>query len=81
MSGSLDMNNSRIKNVGPGRPGTADALTHLQLEVFYFDLNTDSANIEAQNSIDMKNQKISNMASPSANSDAVTKKFVDDNIN
>ena len=80
MTGLLDMNNSRIENVGPGRHGTADALTHVQFEVFYFDLNTDSGNIEAQNPIDMKNEKIVNLASPSANSDAATKKFVDDSI-
>ena len=41
MNGLLDMNNSRIENVGPGRHGTADALTHLQLEAVYFDLNVD----------------------------------------
>ena len=57
MNGLFDMNNSTIENVGPGRHGTADALTHLQLEAFYFDLNTNSANIEAQNPIDMKKKK------------------------
>ena len=57
MTGLLDMNNSRIENFGPGRHGTADALTHLQLEAFYFDLNTNDGKIEGQNPIDMKNQK------------------------
>ena len=57
MDGLLNMDNNRIENVGPGRHNTADALTHLQLEAFYFDLDTDSGNIEAQNPIDMKNEK------------------------
>ena len=39
MTGLLDMNNSRIENVGPGRHGNADALTPVQFEAFYFDLN------------------------------------------
>ena len=75
MSGILNMDNNRIESVGPGRHGTADALTHVQLEAFYFDLNTNSGNIEAQNSIDMKNEKIVNLATPAANSDAATKKI------
>ena len=57
MDGSLNMDNNRIENIGPGRHGTADALTHVQFEAFYFDLNTDSGNIEAQNPIDIKNEK------------------------
>ena len=62
MTGALNMDNRRIENVGAGRHNTADALTHLQFEAFYFDLNTDSGNIEAQNPTDMKNEKISNLA-------------------
>ena len=73
MTGALNMNNRRIENVGPGRHGTTDVLTHLQLEAFYFDLNTDSGNIEAQNPINMKNKKISNLAEGTNNSDAITK--------
>ena len=57
MTGALNMDNRRIENVGPGRHGTADALTHLQLEAFYLDLNTNSGFIEAQNPINMKNEK------------------------
>ena len=38
MNGLLNMNNRRIQNVAPGRHNTADALTHLQLEAFHFDL-------------------------------------------
>ena len=80
MNGSLNMDNYRIENVGPGRHNTADALTHVQFEAFLFDINARDCYIEAQNPIDMKNEKIVNLASPGANSDAVTKKYVDDNI-
>ena len=80
MNGSLNMDNYRIENVGPGRHNTADALTHVQFEAFYFDINTNDGYIEAQNPIDIKNEKIVNLASPSANFDAAPKKYVDDNI-
>ena len=73
MLGALNMDNRRIENVGNGRHGTTDALTHLQFEAFYFDLNTDSGDIEAQNPINMKNEKISNLAEGTDNSDAITK--------
>ena len=73
MTGALNMDNRRIENVAAGRHGTADALTHLQLEAFYLDLNTNSGFIEAQNPIDMKNEKISNLAEGTDNSDAITK--------
>ena len=73
MTGPLNMDNRRIENVGPGRHGTTDVLTHLQLEAFYLDLNTNSGFIEAQNPIDMKNEKISNLAEGTDNSDAITK--------
>ena len=73
MLGALNMNSRRIENVAPGRHNTADALTHLQFGSFYYDLNTDSGFIEAQNPIDMKNQKISNLAEGTDNSDAITK--------
>ena len=36
MNGSLNMDNYRIKNVGPGRHNTGDALTHVQFEAFYY---------------------------------------------
>ena len=81
MNGLLDMNNSRIENVGAGRHGTADALTHLQLEAFYFDLNTDSGNIEAQNPINMKNERILGVKDPLLHSDASNKFYVDSSLN
>ena len=81
MDGPLNMDdNNRIENIAPGRHNTADALTHVQLEAFYFHINTDSGNIEAQNPIDMKTEKIVNLALPNSDSDAVTKKYVDNNI-
>ena len=51
------MNNRRIENVAPGRHNTADALTHLQPEAFYFDLNVDDGKLEAQNPTDMDKKK------------------------
>ena len=48
MTGILNMDNNRIENVGPGRHNTADALTHVQFEAFYFDLNTNSGKIETK---------------------------------
>ena len=81
MNGLLNMNNSRIENVGAGRHGITDALTHLQLEAFYFDLNTDSGNIEAQNPIDMKNERILGVKDPILYSDASNKFYVDSSLN
>ena len=73
MTSLLNMDDRRIKNVGAGRHGTSDALTHLQLEAFYFDLNVDDGKIETQNPIDMKNKKISNLAEGTDNNDAVNR--------
>ena len=81
MTGALNMNNRRIENVGPGRHGTTDVLTHLQLEAFYFDLNTDSGNIEAQNPINMKNERILGVKDPILHSDASNKIYVDSSLN
>ena len=80
MTGALNMNNRRIENVGPGRHGTTDVLTHLQLEAFYFDLNTDSGNIEAQNSINMKDERILGVKDPILHSDASNKFYVDNSL-
>ena len=81
VTGALNMNNRRIENVGPGRHGTTDVLTHLQLEAFYFDLNTDSGNIEAQNPINMKNERILGVKDPLLHSDASNKFYVDSSLN
>ena len=81
MTGALNMDNRRIENVGAGRHNTADALTHIQFEVFYFDFNTDSGNIEAQNPIDMKNERILGVKDPILHSDASNKFYVDSSLN
>ena len=81
MTGHLNMDNRRIENVGAGRHNTADALTHLQFEAFYFDLNTDSGNIEAQNPINMKNERILGVKDPILHSDASNKFYVDSSLN
>ena len=73
MTGILNMNNCPIKNLGAGRHGSADALSHVFLESFFMDLNTNTGLIEVQNPIDMKNEKISNLAQGTDNSDAITK--------
>ena len=73
MLGALDMDNRRIENVAPARHGFSDAVSSLHLTTFFFDLNTNDGKIEAQNPIDMKNEKISNLAEGTDNSDAITK--------
>ena len=79
MSGALNMDNRRIENVGAGRHNTADALTHLQLEAFYADLNTTvTGNIEVQNPIDMQDQRIKGVAEPIHHKNAATKFYIDD---
>ena len=67
------MDNRRVENVAPARHGQSDAVSSLHLHNFYFDLNTNDGKIEAQNPIDMKNEKISNLAEGTDNSDAITK--------
>ena len=57
MTGLLNMNDRRIENHAPGRHISSDALTHLQTEAFYFDLNVDDGKIQAQYPIDMGNKK------------------------
>ena len=73
MLGALNMDNRRIENVAPARHGFSDAVSSLHLNTFFFDLNTNDGKIEAQNPIDMKNEKISNLAEGTDNSDAITK--------
>ena len=73
MLGALNMDNRRIENVAPARHGFSDAVSSLHLHTFFFDLNTNDCKIEAQNPIDMKNEKISNLAEGTDNSDAITK--------
>ena len=60
-------------DVAPARHGFSDAVSSLHLHTLFFDLNTNDGKIEAQNPIDMKNEKISNLAEGTDNSDAITK--------
>ena len=73
MLGALNMDNRRVENLAPARHGYSDAVSSLHLNTFFFDLNTNDGKIEAQNPIDMKNEKISNLAEGTDNSDAITK--------
>ena len=73
MLGALNMDNRRVENIAPARHGQSDGVSSLHLHNFYFDLNTNDGKIEAQNPIDMKDQKISNLAEGTDNSDAITK--------
>ena len=73
MLGALNMDNRRVENLAPARHGYSDAVRSLHLNTFFFDLNTNDGKIEAQNPIDMKNEKISNLAEGTDNSDAITK--------
>ena len=73
MLGALNMDNRRVENIAPARHGFSDAVSSLHLNTFFFDLNTNDGKIEAQNPIDMKDQKISNLAEGTDNSDAITK--------
>ena len=73
MTGALNMDNRRVENLAPARHGYSDAVSSLHLNTFFFDLNTNDGKIEAQNPIDMKNEKISNLAEGTDNSDAITK--------
>ena len=73
MTGALNMDNRRVENLAPARHGYSDAVSSLHLNTFFFVLNTNDGKIEAQNPIDMKNEKISNLAEGTDNSDAITK--------
>ena len=73
MLGALNMDNRRVENIAPARHGQSDAVSSLHLHNFYFDLNTNDGKIEAQNPIDMKNEKNSNLAEGTDNNDAITK--------
>ena len=66
-------NDVACRKCSPARHGFSDAVSSLHLHTFFFDLNTNDGKIEAQNPIDMKNEKISNLAEGTDNSDAITK--------
>ena len=75
MTGNLDMNNNEIKNIpapnGPKQP-TPLAFTDLKY------LHVAGTN-KMTNNLNMDNKKIINLRPPTSNTDAATKKYVDDN--
>ena len=75
MSGNLDMNNKQILNIpapaGPKQP-TPLAFTDLKY------LHVAGTN-KMTNNLNMDNKKIINLRPPTSNTDAATKKYVDDN--
>ena len=75
------MDNRRVENLAPARHGFSDAVSSLHLNTFFFDLNTNDGKIEAQNPIDMKNQKILGVKDPILHSDASNKFYVDSSLN
>ena len=81
MLGALNMDNRRVENLAPARHGFSDAVSSLHLNTFLFDLNTNDGKIEAQNPIDMKNQKILGVKDPILHSDASNKFYVDSSLN
>ena len=81
MLGALNMDNRRVENLAPARHGFSDAVSSLHLNTFFFDLNTNDGKIEAQNPIDMKNQKILGVKDPILHSDASNKFYVDSSLN
>ena len=81
MLGALNMDNRRVENLAPARHGFSDAVSSLHLTTFFFDFNTNDGKIEAQNPIDMKNQKILGVKDPILHSDASNKFYVDSSLN
>ena len=81
MLGALNMDNRRVENLAPARHGFSDAVSSLHLNTFFSDLNTNDGKIEAQNPIDMKNQKILGVKDPILHSDASNKFYVDSSLN
>ena len=76
MTGNLDMNNKRIFNI-PNPTGTKQPIPLAYGDLAY--LHVDGSNMMT-NHMNMNNKKIINLITPTNNSDATTKKYVDDNI-
>ena len=77
MLAAIDMENRRIENIAPARHGFNDAVSSLHLHNFYYNLNVDDGYIEAQNPIDMQDQRIKGVAEPIHHKDAATKFYID----
>ena len=76
MTGVLDMEFNRIQNVGDPL-GLSDAVPLYYAATKY--LNLDGTFNKMTGNINMNNNKILNLSTPTSNTDAATKKYVDDN--
>ena len=76
MTGNLDMNNKRIFNI-PNPTGTKQPIPLAYGDIAYLHVNGSNM---MTNHLNMNNKKIINLVTPTNNSDANTKKYVDDNI-
>ena len=76
MTGNLDMNNKRIFNL-PNPTGSKQPIPLAYGDLAY--LHVDGSNMMT-NHMNMNNKKIINLITPTNNTDATTKKYVDDSI-
>ena len=76
MTGNLDMNNKRIINL-PAPTGSKQPIPLAYGDLAY--LHVDGSNMMT-NHLNMNNKKIINLVTPTNNSDATTKKYVDDSV-
>ena len=76
MTGNLDMNNKRIFNI-PNPTGSKQPIPLAYGDLAY--LHVDGSNMMT-NHMNMNNKKIINLITPTNNTDATTKKYVDDSI-
>ena len=76
MTGNLDMNNKRIFNI-PNPTGSKQPIPLAYGDLAY--LHVDGSNMMT-NHMNMNNKKIINLITPTNNSDATTKKYVDDSV-
>ena len=76
MTGNLDMNNKRIFNL-PNPTGSKQPIPLAYGDLAYLHVNGSNM---MTNHMNMNNKKIINLVTPTNNSDATTKKYVDDNI-
>ena len=76
MTGNLDMNNKRIFNI-PNPTGSKQPIPLAYGDLAY--LHVDGSNMMT-NHMNMNNKKIINLITPTNNTDATTKKYVDDSV-
>ena len=76
MTGNLDMNNKRIFNL-PNPTGSKQPIPLAYGDLAY--LHVDGSNMMT-NHMNMNNKKITHLQTPTNNTDATTKKYVDDSI-